>query len=184
MKQTSPRRQATPAAQHPVWVVYDRLRTARLNVKYYGIRADWLQSLNQAMEVMLLITAPTSVLTGIAFWNTAIGKPVWQTLGIIAGLVAMMKPVFRFPARIRDYESTISGYRALDYDLSALREKIEQHGRYDETLQSEYNEIVARFKATETGEPEKVANKKIRDACTEEVLRELPVGSFYIPADG
>jgi len=53
------------ARNHPVWSLYDEIRTARLNVKYYGRRLEFLERRNFAFELILLASAPTSAIAGL-----------------------------------------------------------------------------------------------------------------------
>jgi hypothetical protein len=84
---------------HPVWTVYDKLRSARLNVKYYGARLHRIERANLAIEYILLAAAPSSAVAGLWFWNTEVGKTIWQSLGVLAGatsqyIVTMNSDIF------------------------------------------------------------------------------------------
>ncbi len=49
---------------HPVWNVYDELRTARLNVKYYTRRIVVVQRLEVAFTVAFALAAPATAILG------------------------------------------------------------------------------------------------------------------------
>jgi len=170
-------------ATHPVWTVYDRLRTARLNVKYYSRRLQTVERWNFAIEVVLAITAPSSAVAGLWFWNSDVGKQIWQDLGIVAALVCVLKPLLNFGKRIKDYESVLSGYRVLEYDLMEIKSNIEQEQKYDSRQQSEFKKLLQREKALAGKAPETRENRKVKRICQQEVLRELPPKHFYIPEE-
>src|SRR5260370_10214406 len=114
------------ASDNPVWTVYDKLRTARLNVKYYSRRLQFFERLNLSMESVLMATAPSSAVAGLWFWNTEWGTYAWQYLGAVAAIVAVAKPLLGLTKRVKDYEGILSGYRTLEYDLMEIRSLIEQ----------------------------------------------------------
>lgn len=168
---------------HPVWAVYDKLRSARLNVKYYGSRLHQFERLNLTIEYILLATAPSSAIAALWFWNTEIGKPIWQSIGVIAAVAAVAKPPLNLTKRIKDYEAILSGYRTLEYDLLEIKTLVEQRKKYDQALQSELKKALQREKTLVAKTPETRENKKLKRECEEEVLRELPADRFFIPED-
>lgn len=168
---------------HPVWGVYDRLRSARLNVKYYGRRLAAVERLNFAIELVLLITAPSSAIAGLWFWNTEIGRTAWQFLGVIAAIAAVLKPLLALPKKIKDYEGVLSGYRILEFDLREIRSMVEQKRKYDSALQKEFAKALQRERILVGKTPESRENAKVKAQCEQEVLEEFPVDSFYIPEE-
>jgi hypothetical protein len=173
----------TKREDHPVWTVYDKLRSARLNVKYYGARLQRIERANLTIEYILLATAPSSAIAGLWFWNTEFGKPIWQSLGVLAAIAAVAKPPLNFTKRIKDYEGILVGYRTLEYDLMEIKTLIEQRGKYDQTLQSEFKKALQREKTLVAKTPETRENKKVKRACEEEVRRELPAERFFVPEE-
>lgn len=169
--------------EHPVWSVYDKLRTARLNVKYYSRRLQKIERWNFALDLVLLSTAPSSAIAGLWFWSTPIGSIVWQYFGIIAAATAIVKPLLTLPKRIKEYESVLAGYRGLEYDLMEIRTIVEQKRKYDKTQQDEFRKAVRREKSLVTKSPETRENSKVKEICEKEVLRELPPASFFVPED-
>jgi hypothetical protein len=168
---------------HPVWTVYDKLRSARLNVKYYSARLHRLERTNLAIEYVLLATAPSSAIAGLWFWNTEVGKNIWQYLGVLAAIAAVAKPPLNLTKRIKDYEAILVGYRTLEYDLMEIKTLVEQKGKYDQGLQSELRKALQREKALVAKTPETREDKKVKRACEEEILRELPPDRFFVPEE-
>ncbi len=169
--------------EHPVWSVYDKLRTARLNVKYYSKRLHTLESQNFWIELVLLATAPSSAVAGLWFWNSEHGKFIWQYLGIIAAGAAILKPILGLTKRIKEMESVLSGYRALEYDLREIKTNIEQTKKYDKALQGELKKALQREKTLVGKTPETHENQKVKTVCEREVREEFPKESFFIPTE-
>src|SRR5262249_39692525 len=167
--------------QHPVWTVYDRLRTARLNVKYYGRRLQTVERMNFFMEFVLLATAPSSAIAGLWFWDTEYGKIVWGIMTITAAVAAVLKPLLNLTKRIKEYEGVLTGYRTLEYDLMELKSLIEQKQQYDQAMQLELRKALQREKALVAKNPEPRESERVRRICQAEVLRELPPEAFFVP---
>ncbi|UWU72439.1 hypothetical protein [Bradyrhizobium sp. NC92] len=168
---------------HPVWTVYDKLRSARLNVKYYSCRLQLAERTNFWIELLLLASAPSSAIAGLWFWGTEYGKYVWQYLGILTAVAAVTKPLLGLTKRIKDYENILSGYRTLEYDLMEIKSSIEQKQKYDQIHQSELKKAIQREKILISKNPETRESKRVKRMCEEEVRQELPPESFFIPAE-
>jgi len=171
------------AETHPVWSVYDKYRTARLNVKYYSRRMELAERWNFALELVLLVTAPSSAVAGLWFWNADFGKIAWQYLGVIAAFAAVLKPFLALTKRIKEYESVLSGYRILEFDLMEIKSLIEQKQKYDAALQSEFKKALQRERTLVGKTPETRESQKIKSQCESEVLQELPASSFFVPQE-
>lgn len=166
---------------HPVWTVYNKLRSARVNVKYFGRRLQLTERINFSIELLLLATAPSSAIAAFWFWDTEYGKHVWQIMGGLAAFAAVAKPLLGLTKRIKDYESLLSGYRMLEYDLGEIKSSIEQKQKYDQTMQSELKKVLQRERTLIAKNPENREIKWIKRRCEIEVARELPTDGFYIP---
>ena len=166
---------------HPVWTVYDKLRTARLNVKYYSRRLTRLEAENFWTELVLLASAPSSAVAGLWFWQTRHGELAWRYIGIVAAVAAVLKPVRSLTKRIKELEGAVSGYRALEYDLREIKSLVEQKGKYDVALQSELKKALQREKILVGKTPEPWEDQKLKRKCELEVRQELPPKSFFVP---
>ena len=112
---------------HPVWVVYDLYKTARLNVKYYAARLNSIERQNFFIELIIAIAAPTSAITGIWLLKTDAGQELWKYVAGVAAFAAELKPVLKLPAKIKLMEQCLAGYRSLEYDVAPLC--IDAHNR-------------------------------------------------------
>jgi hypothetical protein len=167
----------------PVWAVYDRLRSARLSVKYYCWRLQTAERWSFWIDIVLVISAPTSAVAGLWFWQTVVGALLWKSLGVLSAVVAGIKPMLHLNKKIKDYEGCVSGYRTLDFDLMEIKTAIEQKRRYDAVLQAEFKRAQQRERVLVSKNPESRENARIRATCQEEVVKELPTEMFYIPEE-
>ncbi len=168
---------------HPVWTVYDRLRTVRLNAKYYSRRLQSLERENFWIELVLLATAPSSAIAGLWLWESTHGRQVWQYLGIIAAIAAVLKPLLSLTRRIKEMESVLTGYRALDFELMEIKSSIEQKRKYDGALQADFRKALQRERILVGKTPETREKESVKRKCEVEVLEELPSKSFYVPEE-
>lgn len=168
---------------HPVWSVYDRLRSARLSVKYYCRRLENAERWNFWLDLILLITAPSSAVAGLWFWDTPTGQLAWKWIAIPAAIVAVVKPLLHLTKKIKDYEAVVSGYRILEFDLQEIKIGIEQKRKFDSQLQGDFRRAQQREKTLIGKNPESRESSRIRRICQEEVNQELPPDSFYVPEE-
>jgi hypothetical protein len=168
---------------HPVWTVYDKLHRVRSNAKYYGRRLSSVERLNFSIELVLALLAPSSAFAGLWFFSNSTGKEVFQSLGVLTAVLVPAKPLLNLTKRIRDYESLLSGYRGLDFDLTEIKRLIEERGKYDQTLQAELRKVVQREKLLIDKIPERRESQRIRKQCEDEVSRELPKEKLFVPPD-
>jgi hypothetical protein len=168
-------------SNHPVWDVYDLLRTARLNIKYYSHKLTNLKRINFYMEVALAIGAPSSAIGVFYFWNTTYGSIIWKwILGIIA-VVALVKPFIKLSDKIGSYEKTVNGYRILEHQVEKNVIQIRQDKSYSEKHRTLLETAIEMEGKLKENDPETKINNKLRKKYQEEVLKELPAKKFYIP---
>jgi hypothetical protein len=167
---------------HPVWTLYDKLRTARLNVKYYGCRLQSLQRWNLGTEIFIAVSTSSSV---AGFWllQSPIGAAFWKVVGLVAAVAAICKPFLALTKKIKEMERTVTGYRLLDYELMEIKTLVEQQQRFDQQLQSKLNKASQQEKALISNSPEARPVKRVLRKCQEEVESELPIAIFYVPED-
>lgn len=165
-----------------LWDVYDNYRTARLNVKYYSARLDKLVRCDQAMEIVIAISAPGTVL---AIWllKSDIGSFIWQACGVIAAVTGIVKPFFKMGQKIKFFEQTLSGYRGLEYDLYEILLKIKDDESYSPACRKMFDAAMKKKRVLVTSPPENTQDKKLVARLEAEVIKENPKDSFYIPSE-
>ncbi len=168
-------------ANHPVWTVYDKLRTARLNVKYYSHKLQTLNRWNLFIDLVLAATTSTSAIAALWFWNLEIGKIIWQYIGVISAFMAVSKPILKLADRIKDTQNIVSSYRGLEYDLREIKALIEQKQIYDNTEKAAFIKAMQREKELVEKTPANGENRKVKADCERDVRREFPKESFFVP---
>ena len=166
---------------HPVWDVYDLLRTARLNQLYYGRRLLTFERRNFWAEITIACTSSTSAIAGFAFWKTTAGQPFWQGFLAVAAVAAIAKPFLNYAKKIKSYEELLIAYRLIAYDLRDLRLDISQARGYEKVHQNRFKSIKERLRNFVDKSPERIEVAAVKKICEQQVLSELPNHQFYIP---
>ncbi len=169
--------------QHPVWNVYDGLRTVRLNSKYYACRLQSAERWNFWLEFLLAATAPTSAIAGLWFWSSSVGHALWKYLGIIAAVAAVMKPLLHLTSKIKGYESALTIYRAVEFDLREIKAQIDQQQKYGASQQAAFSKANALLKGIIAKPPETREHLRTKLRCETEVDAELPHEYFFVPKE-
>lgn len=170
-------------ANHPVWDVYDEYRTARLNVKYHAGLLRRQKSINFWLELTLAVSAPTSAVAGLWFWQTDVGAMLWRIFAVIAAFVAIVKPLLGVSGKITNIEETLAGYKSLHHDLQNLTIRIKQEQRFDPVMRQRFYDLLDRKKELVTGSKVETENVRLKRDCERQVILELPVDAFFIPED-
>jgi hypothetical protein len=166
---------------HLVWDVYDRLRTVRLNEKYYGVRLQKYERINFWSEIIVALASSSSAIAGFAFWSTATGSEIWKGLLVVSALIATSKPLLNLTKKIKAYEELLSGYRLLCHDLKDLKIDINQTQSYSTSHQATFKKIIEKQRVLATKSPERTEKEKVKRTCQDEVLSEFPTNTFYVP---
>jgi hypothetical protein len=179
----SSRLDASEARQlNPVWTVYNELRTARLNVKYLQHQIRALKRANLGYEIFLAL-AMSSAVAGFSFWQLDIGKATWAGIGWTAAVLAVLKPILKLPETFQRKQELLASYMILDHDLNTIRIEIQFRQKYDETLKRQFTRALQRKAELVQKDTASSVNERLRQCCYEEVLKELPTNSFYIPPE-
>ncbi|HEX6290159.1 MAG TPA: hypothetical protein VFZ66_13275 [Herpetosiphonaceae bacterium] len=166
---------------HPVWAVYDLLRTTRLNVRYYTAKTERTKQKDRWIEIILAIVVPSSALAGLPLWQSQYGIYVWSTLTVIASLLAIVKPFLKLTESVQAYEAVVSRLRAIEGDLVELQNEIFQQRRYDQRMQERLSLIVRSMGRVQEIEPIEPIDEELRRTIFDQIRRESPNESFYVP---
>jgi len=168
---------------HPVWEVYNLLRTARLNCKYYTGLLNSAEQKNWWIQLVIAASLPTSTVAGYEIWATGAGSFIWAGVLLLASTLAFLQPFLKLSDKIKTYDSILTGYLTLDYDLQELRVKINNSQAYNSSHKKLFEAAQKRKKKVGIREQGIKLNKPLRDQCTKEVDKELPAKNFYIPEE-
>jgi len=169
---------------HPVWEVYDLLRTARLNSKYYSGRIARLQRQQFWLDALVAAAASGSALASLPIWSTSFGRPAWQAFAIPAAVASVVKPSLNLSKRIRALEEVATAYRVFEAELRGIELTIRTRKAYDPVTRTHFEHVLGRLKELALKPAEAKEDTKLKRRCQEEVKRELPSTHFFVPEEG
>ncbi|MFZ6876262.1 hypothetical protein ACO0LF_29715 [Undibacterium sp. Di27W] len=164
-----------------LWEIYDNYRTARLNVKYYSARLHSYENYNFWFEILIAITVSGSAISGLWFFETPEGKIFWKCISAFSVIAAFLKPFIRLTQKIKFYEQTLSGYRALDYELYEIVVQIKKDQGCSSIVRKMFDNAQKKKKDLVTNPPEIKQDKKLIDKFYDEVLNEIPKETLFLP---
>ena len=168
---------------HPVWDVYNLLRTSRLNGKYYSEKLHKVEKLNTSMQLIIAASLPSSAIAGFQIWTEGPGNYIWSGVLVLASTLAFLQPFLKLSEKIKKYDSILNGYLMLDYDLQELRGKISNSGKYTASHKKLFEQALKRKNSVGIKEQGIELDKKLRNRCTIEVKKELPAENFFVPEE-
>lgn len=171
----------TPTDRHPVWDLYDNLRTARLNALYYECRLGTLLSWNWFCDMALATAAAAAAVVALWFWRDPIGAQAWRGLSIVAAVCALLKFSLDLTERIRTLESLRSRYRVLEHELRRMKHAVDISLQYGPVEQARLRHLLDAQRALVDDEPESQPVERVRRRCHAMVDDEFPVEAFYVP---
>jgi hypothetical protein len=157
--------------RHPVWEVYDLLRTVYLNDYYWTAKLQRTRNVNRNLEIFLAIAVPSSGVAGLGLWQTQGGSLLWALITGAAALVAVAKPFLGLDKTIQSYEAAIGRFRTLKGQLQQLRSEISHAGAYNEVMQQKFLYIQESAGRALEAEPYEEIDDKKRKQLEERVLR-------------
>jgi len=116
---------------HPVWNIYDLLRTARLNVLYYEDKLHSTERTIMIMQITLAAAVPSSAIAGFKLWDFWLGEYAWEIFVSFSSFVAFIQPFLGLPKKSKKYSELVDGYKILYYDLQDIKQKIEEDKNYN-----------------------------------------------------
>lgn len=168
---------------HPVWSIYDSLRDARYETKYYTAKLERTRRKARDLEILLAIVVPSSAASGLSIWASVYGQVVWGVLVSAASILAIAKPFLGFSEAIQSYASTAERWRAIDSQLSRLRTDIASEQTYGDSMRARYSEIGHSIDVAINSAPIEDPDEKLRISVQSAVNKEIPVVSLFIPEE-
>ncbi|HKQ83408.1 MAG TPA: hypothetical protein VJS42_14545 [Steroidobacteraceae bacterium] len=171
------------AKTHPVWEVYDALRTARYGAAYYVAMLSPVQRLNRWIEVTLAIFVPSSAIAALPVWTTNYGSIAWGVLVAVTAVICVAKPFLGWSEAMQLYEATITRYRTVESELDEIRSLTAQRQAYDQDLRARFAVAQRCLLRARELEPREMQRKKLQDQIFDQINKELPKESFFIPVE-
>jgi len=170
-------------SNHPVWAVYDLLRTARLNVKYYSSVFIRYTQIRLFLEIALAFSASSAVAVALIYPDAPFGRATWLLLSCLAAIIAIVNPILNIGGKARIVEKLLNEYHTINFELIGLTNDIRTKNNYDGECKRRFQEILKRNAKIELGEPILRLNEKLLKRKQNEVLREMPVATFFVPEE-
>lgn len=160
------------------WLVlaYDQLRTARLNLKYYGRRLVFVRRVMLAMNIAIAL-GTSAVVASWAIWD--VQPAVWASFASFAAVLSLARPFLQLEEKVESYATLFSSYRTIDLELQAAIHGVRQSRQVNRSARSRLEEAIMRQAALtdEDAHPSRRALRKAED----EVNEELPPESLWMP---
>lgn len=160
--------------------LYRTYRTASLNRKYYACRLITYRRWNLALEIALAL-GTSGTIGAWAIWTVGYGKYAWAAIAGLAAILALLKPILALPKQIERYTKLFAGYSDLFYDLEQISDDVRISGLLSKETSKSYGRALDRFRKLSTDDDAK-PNEKLRRRCYDEVLREIPASTLWLPA--
>ena len=168
---------------HPVWNIYDQLKTARLNVLYYETKLQNVETTMTTSQIILAAAVPSSAIAGFQIWDFWLGEHAWAIFVSFSSFIAFIQPFLGLPKKAKKYSVLVDGYKTLFYDLQDIRHKIEEDKTYSTQHKKLFKTAKDRRKKLEVTETGIKIDKKLQKKYQVAVKEELPAKSFYLPPE-
>ncbi|MDE2166103.1 MAG: hypothetical protein KGJ66_07175 [Alphaproteobacteria bacterium] len=163
-------------------VLYDDLRTACFNKKYYGRQLTIARRSNNATEFILAITASG---TGIGSWEAfqaGIGHDVWVALATASALIAILKPIVKLADRVERYAKLHGEYSKLFATLQSVAGQVRMNQSFTPELQKVHQTAQATFsKLADDDDPSPSA--RVLKELQRQVNEEIPADRLWLPGN-
>jgi hypothetical protein len=131
----------------------------------------------------MMITAPSSAVTGLAFWTTNEGgKFAWTILTAITAFVSLAKPLLKLSVQVENLQKIVLGYRSVESQIKELESDIIAEDEYKPSMVKIFKSLQQQINVIANTEPIYGDDKNLRNQCFESVNQELPKLSFHIPS--
>lgn len=171
---------ASVVSNHPVWDLYDEMRTARLNIKCIQWELLRFRRLQRIFDVAIAISS-TSSIGGFWFMQNFVGGYIWKIVGALSVVFTALKPVLKLTEKVRRSQELLTSYKILDHDLHVIQIEVRHRQRYDVESHKELMKVLKRKAEIVKKSQDSPVSEKLQRAFEAQVRREMPTESFYIP---
>jgi len=159
--------------------IYDRLKSACLNKKYYGEKLYRYQQIDLWSTIVMAV-GTSAAIGAWSIWHQPGGRNFWTILASVATLASLIKPFFGFPKKIERLTRLQSGYMRLYHDLYKLVEDIRSSECVTKKMLDMFDAADTRYREFAVDDDLK-KSKRLANRCEEEVRREFPNTFFWNP---
>lgn len=128
--------------------IYYEYRDALLNRLYYGYLVDKYTAYVKTFDILIAVGTSGSGIAGLALWKHEYGQIVWGFISGLSIILAVIKPIMDFPAKLKDYSELYTEYsiayrklRSIVEDVSSERAYELEHGSLTPTTAAAVKEV-------------------------------------------
>jgi hypothetical protein len=160
--------------------LYDDMRTALLNRKYYGCRLVVVKRRVLRLDVVVAIGSSSTV-AGWAIWKGEIGSWWWGLIAGLAAVVAVVRPILQLGSEVERCSRLFTNFGDVYFDLKRIAEDSRGAGRFGENEVLRYTRSVERMKALSTDD-DPDPDRALLTRLYVEVDKEHPASTLWMPA--
>jgi hypothetical protein len=168
-------------------IIYNKYRSALLNLKYYGCKVDRISFRNKIFEAIIAIGASSSGVAGFALWKSDQGKYIWAAISGASILLSVIKPIVGYSSDIEEYSklygefATISAdYENLVNNLHKMKNGIAKSGQLPQDLIPTVRKLEEKLVAL-APRGDRTPEAKLVKLMTDAVNKQIPASSLWIP---
>lgn len=182
MTSTSPTEGARSRPVNERWLlhVYDCYRNTLLSLRYSAARLTRVRRQSRTIEIVLALAAPGAV-SGWAIWHTPAGGRVWELVAAAVVVLTVVKPFMNWQSEVERRTGIYMDFNALYFDLKHLVIQIEVERGVSPDVEKKFLESLVRYGKI-SGNEDPVRSERILRRCREEVEREIPAETLWIPS--
>lgn len=159
--------------------IYDRMRSACLNRKYYGHKLHRYDQLDFWSDLLIALGTSAAV-AAWTLWHIPGGINPWTLLAGIASIAALIKPLLGVSKKIQILAKLHSGYIRLYHDLHSLVEEIKTEQGLTQGFLDRFDEADRRYRDLAVDDDLKPI-RRLASKYEDEVRKEFPHSFFWNP---
>jgi hypothetical protein len=159
--------------------LYDLMRSASLNLHYYGHRAHSVERLNLAFQCIAAAGSVAAV-SGFLTESGQPGKYIWAAIAAISALAASISPILGFSDKISLFQRLHYVYCEIYHLVRLLTEEIARNGSVTERDIGQADTLHKLYASIGPADEGKV-NDKVREGCQKAVNKAIPPESLWMP---
>ena len=164
-------------------LLYNDYRDAVLSLKYYSARLVRFRRICFATDIAIAIGTSSSI-GAWKFWSWTWGEDIWAMLGGLTAVIAVAKPIFQPARRVEQYQALTSSFQALTFDLEKLARTVKLQHNLSQTDIEKWESAQERLKdLAPKEESDAEQDKKLKLSLYQEVNKEIPPSSLWIPKE-
>lgn len=165
---------------HPIWPLYDEMRTARLNKKVLELDIRRLARRILWIEIVIGVTTSSSI-GGLWFLQAVWVAWLWKGLGVVAVFMMVLKPILKYQEEKEGNEALLVAYGLFEDQLAAIGREVQTRQAYDTELKARFcRTMETKQTLIESAQGSRVPRKEL-ERLEDQVEQAMPAARFYLP---